>query len=124
MRTSTCPANAERRLRERHVDLRDRFLRQAELPDIADDADDGEPLLRGVGVPRAGGAGSAIRLPIGSVPSQYFVIALLMTDDAQRFLGVEIVEDAAADDRHADGREILRRRDADVGSRPAFGIVD
>ena len=40
------PGKAERRLRERHVDLRHRLLREAELPDVADHADHGEPFRR------------------------------------------------------------------------------
>ena len=119
----------KRRLRQRHVDLRDRLLRQAELPDVADDADHREPLRRrrlpGCGrSPGLGGTGNDTRLPIGSVPSQYFVIALLIDDDAHRFFGVEIVERAAAHQRNADRAEVLRARHADIRGRAALGIVD
>ena len=40
------PGNAERRLRQRQVDLRDRVLGEAELPDVADHADHREPRRR------------------------------------------------------------------------------
>ena len=54
---------AERRLRQRQVDLRRRVAAEAELPHVADDADDGEPRLRRCSI--------EMRVPIGSraVPS-------------------------------------------------------
>ena len=96
---------------------------EAELPDVADDADDGTTRPRR-GVHWAGGDRQRDLLSdrIGAVP----VLRHRLVDHhhAHRFFGVEIGEDAAAHHRHADGGEVLRRRDADVRRRTPLRIVD
>ena len=105
------PGNPERRLRQRHVELRDRLLRQAELPDVADHADDGEPVR---GAAHSAGRPALICDPTGSVPSQYFVIALLITTTRIDSSVSRSLKTRPLTTRNADRARSIAARDADV----------